>query len=814
MTFAARPSRPLIALCVCAALAAVSRLAADEAPSFAPIAAYLKQHCVACHGESEPKAGLSLTKLRAADDLIAQHALWESVVTMVEAGEMPPAERPRPAVEQTAALLTAGKAILADYERRSPPNPGRVTMRRLNKAEYDNTIRDLFYGLDIRAAADFPADDVGHGFDNIGDVLSMSPLLMDRYLAAAEEIAGLVIVPNIPKPTARGFSIQYTQPSSPNVPLSGSFRVVTAKPEATIVETGPLYAQFAMSPVDEYIFRFGCYAETKDDPPVRVAAFVHGKELTDASSDEEIANLYGLAVERLKPLRILGTFEVSSREAKSSQNFEARIPAMPGITHVGVALVKPVSEEPETKLFVKYFTMDGPLDMRPYAMRRLMECSPEKSHAEQTCEIVERFARRAFRRPPTAEELARLVKIVESTEAEGERWEAGLQLAIAAVLASPKFVFRAELDEANQTPVADARGSLPLDEFQLASRLSYFLWSSMPDDELFALAADGKLSANLEGQVRRMLADPKSRSLVEQFAMQWLQLGRLRTHAPDSTLFPTFNETLRQSMLKETQLFIDAIIREDRGIADLLDADFTFLNRSLAAHYGIADTAGSLRTQKKRNPGGRPFRADNIWERVPLTDGVRGGLLTQASILTVSSNPTRTSPVKRGKWVLEQILGAPPPPPPADVPELEAQKDKLTGTLRERMEQHRANPACANCHAKMDPLGFAFEQFDAIGAFRTTDGDAPIDVSGTLPGGKTFNGPAELRAILKERKEEFARCLTEKLLTFALGRGLEFSDRRAVDKIMTALAADDYKFSTLCVEIARSDPFRKRRGEP
>jgi hypothetical protein len=294
--------------------------------------------------------------------------------------------------------------------------------------------------------------------------------------------------------------------------------------------------------------------------------------------------------------------------------------------------------------------------------------------------------------------------------------------------------------------------------------------------------------------------------------MQWLQLGRLKTHSPDPTLFPTFGEPLRQAMIKETQLFLEEIIRNDRSIVDMLDADFTYMNKTLADHYGYADTAGTPKGQKKKLPGGKPFRNGDYWERVVPPDGARGGLLTQASFLTVTSNPTRTSPVKRGKWVLEQLLGAPPPPPPANVPELESQQDKLTGTLRQQMEQHRQNPACAGCHAKMDPLGFAFENFNAIGSFRENDGEAPIDASGVLPDGRSFNGPTELRSSLKENQDEFARCLTEKLLTFALGRGLEYYDRRAVDKIVAALKQNDYKFSTLCSEIARSDPFRLRRG--
>jgi hypothetical protein len=341
----------------------------------------------------------------------------------------------------------------------------------------------------------------------------------------------------------------------------------------------------------------------------------------------------------------------------------------------------------------------------------------------------------------------------------------------------------------------------------------------MPDEELFALAGKKALTANLDAQVRRMLQDPKAKALVDNFAMQWLQLRRLQTFAPDPKLFPTFNEKLRQAMLRETELFVEAILREDRSILDLIDADFTYLNEPLAEHYGIKDTNGNLRGQKPTRAPGQPIRGPQF-VRVSLASpggdsrNIRGGLLTHASVLTVTSNPTRTSPVKRGRWVLEQILGTPPPPPPPDVPELpETEKAALSGSLRQRMEQHRANPSCASCHARMDPIGFAFENFNAIGAFRAKDGEFPIDPSGTLPDGQSFQGPAELKAILKGKKDLFARCLAEKMLIYALGRGLEHYDKPTIDRVSAALARNNYKFSTLVTEIAKSDPFRLRRGK-
>jgi hypothetical protein len=334
----------------------------------------------------------------------------------------------------------------------------------------------------------------------------------------------------------------------------------------------------------------------------------------------------------------------------------------------------------------------------------------------------------------------------------------------------------------------------------------------MPDAELFELAAKKQLTAQLEKQVRRMLLDPKSSQLVENFAMQWLQLQRLESFAPDPKLFPSFDEALRTAMLDESKQFFETVMREDRSILDLIDADFTFLNERLAKHYGIVDTVGTLSGQKPAEPGGQPIRG-NQWVRVSLAGGQRGGLLTQASVLTVTSNPTRTSPVKRGRWVLEQILGTPPLPAPPNVPELaEGEQATLSGSLRQRMEQHRANPACANCHARMDPLGFAFENYDAIGRFRTHDGPFPIDPAGELPDGSSFQGAGDLKVILKDKRELFARCLTEKMLIYALGRGLEYYDRPTVDRIVSALAANEDRFSTLVIEIAKSDPFRFRRG--
>jgi hypothetical protein len=608
----------------------------------------------------------------------------------------------------------------------------------------------------------------------MGDVLSVSPLLLERYLAAAESIIQRAIVVGAPpppprRPVAAQFLLPHPKEREPR------FRTLQGKDE--------LFTVYRLSAAGDYRLRLRGWRQPAGDEPVQVALLLDGREAHTA--------------------------DVTAVQGKPGDYESAVLKLRPGEHRAVIRLVNPSgSSKGARALCVQRLELEGPLDTYPASHKRLLACTPGRTPAEQTREVLERFAGRAYRRPATEAEVRRLVQIAEAAQARGERREAGIALAMQAVLVSPKFLFRLELDDR-----PDSTGPHPLDDYQLACRLSYFLWSSMPDDELFALAARKALTASLNGQVRRMLADPRARALVDNFALQWLQLGRLKLAAPDPKMFPRFNEKLRAAMLEETRLFVGAVVQEDRSVLELIDADFTFLNEPLARLYGIADTQGNRAGQKAVRPRGEPIAGEQF-RRVRLSDGQRGGLLTQASVLTVTSNPTRTSPVKRGRWVLEQILGTPPPPPPPDVPELpENDQAVLSGSLRQRMELHRARASCANCHARMDALGFAFESFDAIGAFRTRDGDFPIDPSGVLPGGRSFRGPEDLKGILKEKKDLFSRCLTEKLLTYALGRGLEYYDRPAVDRIVSALARDGYRFSTLVLEIVRSDPFRLRRGK-
>jgi hypothetical protein len=783
-TVAPGPAQPT------AATPAAKAFAADGA-------AYLKKHCLSCHSDTRPKADLSLTKYTTGESILKDRKVWQRVQEVIHAGEMPPGARPRPAPGESDAFLKTVGDLFDHHDRTAPLDPGRVTMRRLNRLEYNNTIRDLV-GVDFTPADDFPSDDVGHGFDNIGDVLTLPPVLLERYLAAAESVMDRAVAVTPAKSPERWVGGQHLEPAGPKVPLQNNWRVVSGK-GGDAIETGPVHTAYQVPADGEYVFRARVRAETAGKEPVRVAVLaVCDKTAPGVATDAEVDQLSGAAVKGLRPFVVLKTVEVKTGTEKAPQVVEAKVPTGLGVKRMAVALVKPKEGEPAPTLYVQNLYLQGPLDTRPATHRRLLACDASKPAAERTKEVLSRFASRAYRRPVTPDELARLTKLAESRTAAGESWEAGVQFAMTAVLVSPKFLFRVELDNRPDGP--EAR---PVGEYQLASRLSYFLWATMPDDELTGLAAKGQLTAQLPQQVKRMLADPKADTLVESFAMQWLQLQPLKNAQPDAKLFPQFNDRLRAAMLQETKLFLGEVFRRDRSVLDVLDADYTYVNADLARLYGL-NNAGA---KGGRRPSGNDF------VRVELAGTGRGGVLTQASVLTVTSNPTRTSPVKRGRWVLEQLLGAPPPPPPPNVPELEKDGKPLSaGSLRARMEEHRKNPACANCHAKMDPLGFGLENFDAVGAFRTKDGAFPIDPAGELPGGLKFAGPAELKKILVGKKDQFTRCLAEKLLTYALGRGLEYYDKRAVDRITAGAAKSDYKFSALVTEIVTSDPFRLRRG--
>jgi hypothetical protein len=551
----------------------------------------------------------------------------------------------------------------------------------------------------------------------------------------------------------------------------------------------------------DYLIRCRVGGDQIGDEPIRVMVRVGGEDLKEfevtASKDRPTtlevkvrmkAGTSRVAVALLNPFALP---EETPDEAKDEKN---AIDEIERKTDEGTGRrprpPEPVRDGKTRILFLNSIEVEGPfappLPEMTAVQKRLLGHAEGLSPREAASEVITRFATRAYRRPATQDEIAACLKMYDSEASQGTRFELCVRAAFYRVMVSPHFLFRVELDP----PDAEAGMTYPLGEYELASRLSYFLWNSMPDDELFALAAQGQLRANLERQVQRMVEDPKSISFLHGFAEQWLALRKLELSSPDPKRFPTFNKSLRDAMIQESDLLFATMVREDRSILELLDADFTFVNEQLAKHYGIADVRG------------------DTFVRVPAP-AHRGGILTQASILTLTSNATRTSPVKRGKFVLEQILNTPPPPPPPEVPALDEQK-QLTGTLRQVMEQHRANAGCASCHQKMDPIGFAFENFDAIGAWREKDGAADIDASGVLPDGREFAGPEGLRKILKAKKSLFVRCVAEKMLTYATGRGLDYYDRAAVDKIMVALEKNDYRFSILLTQIVHSDPFQKR----
>ena len=721
----------------------------------------IKNNCTGCHNEALSSGNVNLAPFLNASTVSTQRGGWEKIIQKIRSGEMPPKGIPRPAVAAVDAMV---KQIQAEYEkidRNTPADPGRVTARRLNRNEYSNTIRDLL-AVEFRANKDFPTDDSGYGFDNIADILTISPILMEKYVTAAEAIAAKAIGADpLPKPV----EVEYAQKDK----------------RTRRIDPSTIEASHRVDFDAEYQITIGLPGERGPDAkPVKMGFWMDGQLLKMMDVETKPSKL-----EYFSPY--------------SEEHFKLFLPEGDHVFRVGF-----VDDD-----FVKGFTGKDLFDAKknkyqnmmkfvgPYpstiekaSRKKILVCDP-KSGSACVERIISALARRAYRRPATKSDVASLMKFVAQGSADGQSIEQGIQLAITAMLVSPHFLFRIEHDP-NATDAAKVH---QLSELELASRLSYFLWSSIPDDELQTLAETGKLRTNLDAQVRRMMNDKRAAALASNFAGQWLEIRNLEVVKPDPVKFPGWTPELRDAMMTETRMFFEYVVRENRPMSDFIDARYTFLNGLLAKHYGIEGIEGP------------DFRM------VGLATDQRGGVLAHASVLTVSSYPTRTSPTIRGKYVLNNILGTPPPPPPPDVPPLDDSKVGESASLRQQLEEHRKNAVCASCHNRMDVLGFGLENYDGIGKWRTKDGKFPIDVAGTMPNGKKFETAAQMRAILMAEVPQISHSITEKMMTYALGRGMESYDNRTLDAIDKKLAVNGYKFQDLIFEIAHSLPFQSRRGE-
>jgi len=798
-----------IALAAACPLHAAQAKAATALPTSASqYSTILNRYCVTCHNEKLKTAGLMLDKIDVQN--VPQSApVWEKVVRKLRTGAMPPAGAPRPDQSAYDSLATYLETEL-DRAAAASPNPGRPAVHRLNRAEYANAIRDLL-SLDIDTAdlrSLLPGDDSGYGFDNIGDVLSVSPALLERYVSAARKITRVAIGDPAMRPDFTTYDVSRF--------LNQEDRMGEELPFGS---RGGIAIRHFFPADGEYTVRiklqrdaagFGIIGlgqqqelEVRLDGS-RIRLFTIGAEIkgksgrdrADRNGQPEQEADDGLVV-RLPVKagsRVLGvTFLYGDKSSKHEGFLEPRLagtrnddPAVGTVIVSGPYDTKGAGETPSRRAIFVCHPIES--EQRPKGSGSLAD-------NEEACarKILSTLAHRAYRRPVNGADIDALLSLYKTGRSKGD-FESGIAMALRRILAGPEFLFRIEQDPANLAPGATYRVS----DLELASRLSFFLWSSIPDGQLLELAEHGKLQdpAVLEQQVKRMLADTRSEALVSNFAGQWLYLRNMRSVSPDPDSAPEFDENLREAFQRETELFFGSIVREDRSVLDLLNANYTFVNERLAKHYGIPNVYGSH------------FR------RVTLADENRRGLLGQGSLLTVTSYASRTSPTLRGKWLLANILGTPPPPPPPNVPSLKDRSDdgKIL-SVRQQMEQHRANPACAVCHKMMDPLGFALENFDSVGKWRSTSGAAntPIDASGVLPDGTKFNGPAELRKVLLSRPDQFVTTVTEKLLTYALGRGVEYYDTPTVRKVMRD-AAPDYRWSSLVLGIVKSTPFEMRRS--
>lgn len=749
---------------------------AQTKPPAAAGAALLKTYCATCHSNRLKTADVTLEGMDLST-FTGKAEVLEKVLRKIKSGQMPPAGMPHPDAA-TAAAFTQFLESGLDAEAAAHPNPGRPAIHRLNRAEYSNAIRDIF-DLDITPGAMLPVDDSGYGFDNNGDVLSLSSVLLDRYLSVARKISRQVIGDMTLKPSEDAFEARRDS-GRPNPPVPA--RLEQVSDDLPFNSAGGVSVRYYFPLDAEYVLRIG---QGNPNNPIREAPLE-----------------FRLPVKA--GLRSVG-FTFPRESLKSEIGLPGgRRPAM------GQASVDLRLDDVRVKRFavsgvddglprISNLSISGPFNATgpgdTPSRRKVLTCTPANAGEETPCarKILTAVSRRAYRRSVSESDIKPLLAFYEKARQKGP-FEYGIQKAIEALLISPDFLFRVELDPVSKT----GPGIHRVNDFELASRLSFFLWSSVPDDTLLDLASKSQLSnaAVLKQQVQRMLDDPKSTALVTNFAGQWLQLRNLATVRPDPVVFADFDESLRWSMEREAELFFESIVRENRGVSELLTARYTFLNERLAKHYGIPRIYGSQ------------FR------RVELAGDNRGGLLGEAGLLTVTSPPNRTSVVQRGKWILDNLLGAPPPPPPPGIPALEETANgKHNMSLREALEQHRANPGCAGCHAPMDPLGFALENYDGIGRWRSLDGGKPIDASGKLPDGTKFQGPGGLKQVLTtSRREEFTSTVAERLMTYALGRGVEYYDRPALRKILKDIQPNHDRMDDLIAEIVLSSPFQMRRS--
>jgi hypothetical protein len=783
-------------------------------PSFAEdgvALAFVQRNCSTCHNSALASGNVDFGALRAPKTFEEDRGVWELVAAKLKTGAMPPPGLPRPPAPEIEAVTHWLDAEFARQDLAIKPDAGRVSARRLNRAEYNHTVRDLL-GVDLRPADEFPQGASAFGFDNISDALRLSPALLEKYMDAAERsVRTAVFGPEVIKPSMTHYPSPVRLPKLPKSLMEYDLTGLSAQSSSHAVHRFPVDA--------EYTFRVVLNGHRPNQSaPLRIAFWIDAKRL-DQTFDVEGSDLEGqieewrapvtagehlLSVSYLKEYHGLPA-KYKGPEPSDPSQFPSLSSARGKLTEQDIELLRKYGTKVKTDRIevrvdnrTESIDVGGPFHQAtgpsPESLRRIFICGHAAGHHTAACArpIVAKFVERAFRRPVRRDEIDSFLSFYTLARKQGDSFEEGIATALEAVLVSPNFLFRME-----QSRTATAgRNSVPVSDYELASRLSYFLWSTMPDDELLRLAGEHRLSqpAVLSAQVTRMLRDARSDGLVENFGGQWLQFKNIDVVKPDLERFTDFDEYLRRSMRRETELFFQNIVRQDRSVLEFLNADYSFLNERLARFYGIGGVTGP------------EFR------KVDMSKTERGGgLLSQASILTVSSYTTRTSPVLRGKWILENLLNDPPPPPPPSVPALDDTKIGQSASLRQQMEEHRKNPACAVCHTKLDPLGFGLENFNAIGAWRNEEGKFPVDATGVMPGGRTFRSPAELKALLLENgRDAFARELAEKLLTYALGRGLERYDRPALAAIQARLPAHNYRFSQFVIEIVNSLPFQMR----